>query len=301
VIDEREIVRVAVERLAPPEPAYERMLHRRDRKRRNQRIAAGAVGIGVFVAAVWIVTTVGSSDRTTPAAPGGAETGPAETGWLPLKGEVTRWLPPEGAEPSTPADGKLVVSGGDMSPWWSLQVYADGRVIWLNERYATSFAHAFWQERRLTPEGIELLRSGVKRLGGQFHGTGSKLPASAWEDPEAKSYVPSRYVVCASHETMRFLPQRTQDLLHGYTNERAVIRGEDEFSRGGPGFACPAVTIEEARALDKIFLEVGLSRAQTIGSLVYSGTIGSIDLIPLLPDGTLGSSPKDERSRFDRP
>ena len=43
---------------------------RRDRKRRNQRIAAGVVGITVFVAAVWIVTTVGSFDRTqTPAVP----------------------------------------------------------------------------------------------------------------------------------------------------------------------------------------------------------------------------------------
>ena len=40
-------------------------LRRRDRKRRNQRIAAGVVGIAVFVAAVWIVTTAGSFDRTT--------------------------------------------------------------------------------------------------------------------------------------------------------------------------------------------------------------------------------------------
>jgi Tol biopolymer transport system component len=49
---------------------------RRDRKRRNQRITAGVVGIAVFVAAVWIVTSVGSLDRSeTPA--GSAETGPA--------------------------------------------------------------------------------------------------------------------------------------------------------------------------------------------------------------------------------
>lgn len=41
---------------------------RRDHKRRNQRIAAGAVGIAVFVAAVWFVTSGASSDRTqTPA------------------------------------------------------------------------------------------------------------------------------------------------------------------------------------------------------------------------------------------
>ena len=71
MIDESEIVRVAVERLAPPEPSYERLVHRRNRKRRNQRISAGVVGIAVFVAAVWIVTSGGPFDRSkTPAAPG---------------------------------------------------------------------------------------------------------------------------------------------------------------------------------------------------------------------------------------
>jgi Tol biopolymer transport system component len=48
----------------PPPDGFERMLRRRDRKRRNQRIAAGIVGIAVFVAAVWIVTTGGSFNRT---------------------------------------------------------------------------------------------------------------------------------------------------------------------------------------------------------------------------------------------
>jgi Tol biopolymer transport system component len=65
--------------------------NRRDRKRRNQRIAAGVVGIAVFVATIWIVTSIGSLDRsersvgpaggvTGPAETGPAETGPAETG-----------------------------------------------------------------------------------------------------------------------------------------------------------------------------------------------------------------------------
>ena len=44
-------------RVRIPEPAYERILQRRDRKRRNQRIAAGFVGFAVFVAAVLIVGT----------------------------------------------------------------------------------------------------------------------------------------------------------------------------------------------------------------------------------------------------
>ena len=49
---------------APLDLELENLLRRRDRKRRNQRITAGVVGMAVFVAAVWIVTSVGSSDRT---------------------------------------------------------------------------------------------------------------------------------------------------------------------------------------------------------------------------------------------
>ena len=44
---------------APLDLELEHLLRRRDRKRRNQRIAAGVVGIAVFVAAVWAVTTGG--------------------------------------------------------------------------------------------------------------------------------------------------------------------------------------------------------------------------------------------------
>ena len=53
MIDEREIVRRAVEALDPPEPAFERLRHRRDRKRRNQRI--GAVTLAIILALVSFV------------------------------------------------------------------------------------------------------------------------------------------------------------------------------------------------------------------------------------------------------
>jgi Tol biopolymer transport system component len=76
--DLRTILERGVGGATPPPDGFERMLRRRDRKRRNQRITAGLVGIAVFVAAVWIVTSVGSLDRSEmPAVPGPAETGPA--------------------------------------------------------------------------------------------------------------------------------------------------------------------------------------------------------------------------------
>jgi Tol biopolymer transport system component len=70
VIDERDLEQ-AERVFVPPEESFDRFLRRHDRKRRNKRIAAGVVGIAVFVTAVWILTTGGSFDRTqTPAASG---------------------------------------------------------------------------------------------------------------------------------------------------------------------------------------------------------------------------------------
>jgi Tol biopolymer transport system component len=63
MIDERERYERAFQQFQMPEPAWDRLIGRRDRKRRNQRIAAGVVGIAVFVAAV-LVTTGGSFNRT---------------------------------------------------------------------------------------------------------------------------------------------------------------------------------------------------------------------------------------------
>ena len=47
--DTREILRRGLGDYEPPTDGYERVLGRRDRRRRNQRIAAGAVGIGIFL------------------------------------------------------------------------------------------------------------------------------------------------------------------------------------------------------------------------------------------------------------
>jgi Tol biopolymer transport system component len=85
VIDRASVERAA-ERFTVPEGAMDRLIWRRDRKRRNQRIAAGVVGIAVFVAAVWIVTSGAWLDRSETSVPavsgttGPVETGPAETG-----------------------------------------------------------------------------------------------------------------------------------------------------------------------------------------------------------------------------
>jgi Tol biopolymer transport system component len=76
VIDEKDLEQ-AERVFVPPERSFDGFLRLRDRKRRNRRIAAGVVGIAVFVAAVWLVTSGGPLDRTqTPARPGGSESVP---------------------------------------------------------------------------------------------------------------------------------------------------------------------------------------------------------------------------------
>jgi SnoaL-like domain len=64
VTEFRSLLERAGSNAPPPDLPLERILRRRDRKRRTQRVMAGVVGIAVFVAAIWIVTSGVSSDRT---------------------------------------------------------------------------------------------------------------------------------------------------------------------------------------------------------------------------------------------
>lgn len=138
----------------PPDP-FERMLRRRDRKHRNQRIVAGVVGIAVFVAAIVIVATGGRIDRSlTPAGTGPTEA-PDDGHPIGLIG-----LPPESATPSSPSTGELVLgfmfghTMGDPGRF-NVDVYADGRLIW--QRLGDPPTGLI--EQHLTPDGVELLRS----------------------------------------------------------------------------------------------------------------------------------------------
>ncbi len=74
-------------------------------------------------------------------------------------------LPPEGATPSTPETGELVVYRYARS---RLLVYADGRLIWQQPSYLAEGANprsTGYLEQRLTPEGVELIRSEVLASG----------------------------------------------------------------------------------------------------------------------------------------
>ena len=178
MIDERERFEHAFSHFEMPEPGLERLLRRRDRKRRNQRVTAGIVGMAVFVAAIWIVATAGSFDRTrTPGTSGPDSLPPSVTDLTP--DDAPRpdqvgfvGLAPRGATPSTPEHGELVVSlygrstidGGLFRAW----VYADGRIIWDKEGNFPHGANSVTTgllEQHLTPEGVEQMRSEIVSTG----------------------------------------------------------------------------------------------------------------------------------------
>jgi hypothetical protein len=129
-------------------------------------------------------------------------------------------LPAAGAMPSTPETGELVFSfdgrvdnlGGDFYRMW---VYADGRLIWksnlegsgrANPAFGASGPTTAVIEQRLTPLGVELLRSEVMSTarilsparvgedltewrrpgviwGGMAIGAGDQILAATWSDP----------------------------------------------------------------------------------------------------------------------
>jgi hypothetical protein len=126
-------------------------------------------------------------------------------------------------------------------------------------------------ERRLTADGLDLVRSGalpasafLRALSHRNHGnagtrpTGTSLPAGLWADPEFEPYAPSRYAVCNYVEQggpagywgrlLQGLPAPARALLRGkertyYPNPDVYI--PDEWW----SFACFVVSAEEARVL----------------------------------------------------
>lgn len=271
-------------RILVPEDVYERVLVLRDRKRRKQRIAAGVVGLALFAAAIWVVTSVGSFDRTqTQVGPAGSGTSgptvtrPAETGPVETGQNDAGWdgvgIPPEGTPTSTPVKGKLIA---DYSEWrvGFVFVYADGRVISDPSWVLYGDGHTI-VERHLTPEGVELVRSGAVKASDLLSRYGP-VPADAWEDAEGRPYAPARYAVCFWQDSgdanpgtvnggyehpptvLRFLPERAREILTG--KEHTYGSGEDPRE-------CSEVTTDEIRDLSGIFYGLRIEDAE--GDRIY--------------------------------
>jgi Concanavalin A-like lectin/glucanases superfamily len=97
--DDLERARLA---LRPPENAYERLLERRDRKRRNNRIAAGVLGL-VIASAGFLVTVRAFTD-------GSEELSPASC--APNQADITHWWPGDGSGADVVAGRSATLHGG---------------------------------------------------------------------------------------------------------------------------------------------------------------------------------------------
>ncbi len=163
----------------------------------------------------------------------------------------------------------------DGLPEWyhtHLVVYADGRVLWWNDLRNPGSGGpdgAYVLERRLTPEGVDLVRSGVEP-----GVDGGDLPNSAWADAEARPYAPPRYSVCfvISRPDGEEVPSatdvvRAMDLLPAPAN--TLLRGNDPDPLH-PG--CVVVSTQDARAFSSILSEEGLETG--VDGVATEGTIG---------------------------
>lgn len=125
---------------------------------------SGVARLAIAAAAVVVVAVVGI--RLLPASVGVG--GPSASGLptpsisAPDRGAGLIGLPLEGATPSDPAPGELVLRFEDAFSGKTIWLYADGRLIWSRFHYAPTNASASFIglfEQRLTQAGVEFLLS----------------------------------------------------------------------------------------------------------------------------------------------
>jgi hypothetical protein len=227
-------------------------------------------------------------------------------------------LPPVGATPSTPEHGELVemypVDGGGLPFRGAVRLYADGRMIWyrfLDTSQGANTASTGYLEQRLTPEGVEMVRTHPSLLEKDPVRLPGWLPDSAWEDQEIRAYVPTGYAVCLNvgdadgyveervwgrpgtpsrrSRVLALLPASAADLLRGKEAVPPLDDAED----------CLALTTDEARLLDRALADAGFEQDEQQNAylldyaLAVPGQDGAwldIRFEPIYPDGSIGCS-----------
>lgn len=142
-----------------------------------------------------------------------------------------------------------------------------------------------------TPEQV----SALIRLDARLADPASWLPATAWENPEIKAYVPSAYQVCyhgapglGLSRVLALLPPAAVDML------RTQDRTQEEYGTlngSGSPYWCSDLTNEEAHALARIFDDADLNGSADAFGLAYGerepgATEFSLWFTPLLPHET---------------
>lgn len=274
-------------------------------RRRHRKVGPIAVAVLItLVMGACVGDEAGASrgmtklaNPTTHASTGGAGTGPAETGptVAPDTGseDNSYRIPPAGTAVSTPVEGELIAGAfGIGGQTGQIRVYADGRVL------SAEHNGGIIVERRLSPEGVELVRQVLDErdlYAGTATGRLESLlshpglyPGDIWEDREGKPYVPARYGLCFR---LVDVPLDVEAVLNQLpASAQALLRGSDPAAWNR---RCLVMTPEEARSLEEILSEASSSPSEIallgwdvgVWSLRGGNDARFIRLRPLLPEG----------------
>ena len=232
-------------------------------------------------------------------------------------------LPPAVATPSTPEGGDLVIQ------YWvkgaRAWVYADGRLIRLQERADRPEAANRWSsglvEQRLTPEGVELLRSEIvatglfgreqpplgsnpphrviqvrlgdrlvrvavsffeRRLVERLEDPEAWLPASAWANRQIKVYVPSKYAILYGGLPQTIERSRIFSLLPGPAED--LLRANEVAPRLGHIFHGGRTTASFTYYVSDLTTEEARAFAQALEDAGLKQFLPGTSIDPLVPE-----------------
>jgi hypothetical protein len=177
MIEERERYERIFELFEMPEPAFDRLVHRRDRKRRNERLAAGVaamalvLALGVAFGVAWLSSRNVPADQPTPEPSTALPSAPED--WARVR------FPGTGIS-SIAAGGPGLVAVGTDDVGWAIWTSSDGRT-W--DRVQQEFLNAFSD---VTTGGPGLVAVGSQPDPGSG-GPGDEAPV--WTSTDGTSWI----------------------------------------------------------------------------------------------------------------
>jgi hypothetical protein len=188
------------------------------------------------------------------------------------------------------ASSHLIASHGIFHVGWGL-AYADGRVIWQGDTAAVVF------ERRLSPIGAALFRSGVIGWDDFLRNPAGGLHSSVWAEPGARHHQPAAYAVCPSRSSAdgsfsepiatSQLPAAVKHVLEGRPAARAgQVSGG--YPAGPPTWKGTCVQVDRVDLPALVGAGGGtLHGSQTMVRLGRDadGTTVEVSILPVMPHG----------------
>jgi hypothetical protein len=285
-----EVFRMATQKVKPDPDVSDRQGGRQPRRQTYRKVGTYALVTAVVVVVVSLIAIgierIATGDQAVGDGTSRASSADEPVGYENGSDDYGYRIPPAGKAVSTPVEGELIAKTNYPYPTY-VRVYADGRVLtwhlgesppcWLSCPGGVPFV-----ERRLSPEGVELVRSGTVRPKDWY-----LVPKSAWEDREGRPYVPARYEACfwRTDSPPDVDVEALLDLLP--PSAQALLSGSDLALNP----RCLEVTPEEARSLEEILSQARSSRGDSpyaVGDWLLrdgNGDQVGINLHPLFPDG----------------